>query len=82
MGRDGSKRTAVLQGVDRSVLVRPLQMVIPLEYEPGRVGCGGSLELSVSRTGRDAIVSVVKRDGGENTVIGFTRYLRKCQQSG
>ena len=28
-----SKRTAVLQGVDRSVLVRPLQMVIPLEFD-------------------------------------------------
>jgi len=33
MGRAGSKRTAILQGVDRSVFVSPLHMVIPLEFD-------------------------------------------------
>jgi hypothetical protein len=33
VGRDGAKRTAVLRGADGSVLVRSIQLVIPLEVD-------------------------------------------------
>jgi hypothetical protein len=35
VGRDGAIRTAVLRGADGSVLVRPIQPVIPLEVDQG-----------------------------------------------
>jgi len=35
VGRDGAKRTAVLHGADGRVLVRPIQLVIPLEVDQG-----------------------------------------------
>jgi len=34
-GRDGAKRTAVLRAADGRVLVRPIQLVIPLEVDQG-----------------------------------------------
>jgi hypothetical protein len=33
--RDGAKRTAVLRAADGRVIVRPLQLVIPLEIDQG-----------------------------------------------
>jgi hypothetical protein len=33
VGRDGAKRTAVLRAADGGVLVRPIQLVIPLEVD-------------------------------------------------
>ena len=35
VGRDGTKRTAVLRGADGSVLVRHIQLAIPLEVDQG-----------------------------------------------
>jgi hypothetical protein len=35
VGRDGAIRTAVFRGADGSVLVRPIQLVIPLEVDQG-----------------------------------------------
>ena len=35
MGKDGAKRTAVLRVADGSVLVGPIQLVIPLEVDQG-----------------------------------------------
>ena len=35
VGRDGVKRTAVFRGEDGSILVRPIQLVIPLEVDQG-----------------------------------------------
>jgi hypothetical protein len=35
VGRDGATRTAVLRGTNRIVLVRPIQLVIPLEVDQG-----------------------------------------------
>jgi hypothetical protein len=34
-GRDGATRTAVLRGADGDVLIRPIQLVIPLEVDQG-----------------------------------------------
>jgi hypothetical protein len=31
--RDGAKRTAILRGADGRVLVRPIQLLIPLEVD-------------------------------------------------
>jgi len=33
VGRDGATRTVVLRGANRTVLVRPIQLVIPLEVD-------------------------------------------------
>jgi len=35
VGRDGATRTVVLRGVNGTILVRPIQMVIPLEVDQG-----------------------------------------------
>jgi len=35
VGTDAAKRTAVLRGADGNVLVRPIQLVIPLEVDHG-----------------------------------------------
>jgi len=35
VGRDRATRTAVLHGTNRTVLVRPIQLVIPLEVDQG-----------------------------------------------
>jgi len=32
-GRDGATKTAVLRGADGTILVRPIQLVIPLEVD-------------------------------------------------
>jgi hypothetical protein len=37
VGRDGAKRTAVLRAPDGGVIVRPFQLVIPLEVDQGGV---------------------------------------------
>jgi hypothetical protein len=34
-GRDGAIRTAVLHGANGTILVRPIQLVIPLEVDQG-----------------------------------------------
>jgi hypothetical protein len=34
-GRDGATRTAVIRGANGTVLVRPIQMIIPLEVDQG-----------------------------------------------
>jgi hypothetical protein len=34
-GRDGATRTAVLRGAEGNVLIRPIQLVIPLEVDQG-----------------------------------------------
>jgi len=56
--RDGAKRTAVLHGADGSVVVRPIQLVIPLEFDQGGGGNEGSLELSIYLKVREVYVSV------------------------
>jgi len=48
VGREGATRTAVLRGANGTVLVRPIQLVIPLELEPGWGGCEGSMILSLT----------------------------------
>ena len=35
VGRDGTTRTVVLRGANGTVLVRPIQLVIPLEVDQG-----------------------------------------------
>ena len=35
VGRDGAKRTAVFRGANGTILVRPIQLVIPLEVDQG-----------------------------------------------
>ena len=35
VGREGATRTAVLRGANGTVLVRPIQLVIPLEVDQG-----------------------------------------------
>jgi hypothetical protein len=35
VGRDGAVRTVVLRGANGTVLVRPIQLVIPLEVDQG-----------------------------------------------
>jgi len=35
VGRDGATRTAVLRGANGNVLVRPIQLVIPLDVDHG-----------------------------------------------
>ena len=35
-GRDGATRTAILRGADGTILVRPIQLVIPLEVDQVR----------------------------------------------
>jgi len=35
VGRDGATRTAVLRGANGTILVRPIQLVIPLEVDQG-----------------------------------------------
>jgi len=35
VGKNGAKRTAVLRGADGRVLVRPIQLVIPMEFDQG-----------------------------------------------
>jgi hypothetical protein len=38
VGRDGVKRTVVIRGTDGNILVRPIQLVIPLEVDQDGVG--------------------------------------------
>jgi len=35
VGRDGATRTAVIRGANGTILVRPMQLVIPLEIDQG-----------------------------------------------
>jgi len=52
------RKTAVLRGADGSVLVRPIQLVIALEFDQGGGGSEGSLELSIYLNVREFSVLV------------------------